>query len=167
MKPTTTRERSRGPCWEVIEVVLVGLSACEVVVVFRSFLSSLILIIVQWWDGRMAGWHAGTHVVGGKGTGVGWREMLWYAFSAPVRGMTSMSAVVPYIPPDRRCRLLRATRDVALLPDCSRTFILFPKFVVPPQTLACYPEVRGWCYDVWGRCSDHRNIGPNFGKNSR
>ena len=65
-------------------MAVVGLSACEVdvvavVVAFCSFLSSLLPIMVQWWDGRMAGWHTGTGVVGGEKTGVGWREMLWYA----------------------------------------------------------------------------------------
>ena len=62
--------------WEVVELAVVGLSACKVgvvavVVAFRSFLSSL-LIMVQWRDGRVAGWHTGTDVVSGEEAGVGW-----------------------------------------------------------------------------------------------
>ena len=33
--------------------------------------------MVQWWDGRVAGWHTGTDVVGSEGAGVSWSEVLW------------------------------------------------------------------------------------------
>lgn len=54
-------------------------------------------------------------------------------------------------PPDRRCQLLRGTRCAALLPECSRTSALFPKFK---------DDVTMFGVDV----QIIVNIGPNFGK---